>query len=144
MEPQVQPLEAKVFYCTSPHYEACVDQGQQVMKDGHTARINENYLKFTPIGNQYNGIHFGMVSTADPQQIEFIEREIAKGNPDFMTPQMFKEAITPAEMKVQQLREQAAGMQRELVMSNKLIEDLRQKNPALYAQLSKNQVEQPA
>lgn len=146
METQIQnptpaspPLpETKQYYCKSSHYQACINPGQSLVSNGTVTRIGEKHVAFTPCV-QAQGISIGVLSTDDPEVQAFLERELARGNPDFLDPQMFKEFITPAEQRVAEARGEAAKWQRELEMQNTLIADLATANPELYAKLVKQQ-----
>jgi outer membrane phospholipase A len=54
-----------------------------------------------------------------------------------MTIEQFMELTIPAEDKVKSLRQQQDEMRREMTMKNKILEDLANTNPTLYAQLTK-------
>lgn len=133
-EPKV--AESKTFYCKSPHYAACVNPGKEVLEGGVKSRFGEKQLEFTPTAGPDRKT-YGVIRTDDAEKIAFIEREIALGNPDFMTIEMFMEHTIPDKQKVETLRQQEEGLRRELGVRNQLLEDLAKSNPDLYNQLLK-------
>lgn len=128
----------KTFYCRSAHYSACINPGIEVLKEGRTGRFGEKHLSFTPAMGEDRKT-YGVLTTTDPEKIQWIEEQIAMGNPDFFTQEKFMEHVTPAEKRADQWQEAATAAMRELTNRNKLLEDLRTQNPELYAKLMAKQ-----
>ncbi len=128
--------ESKTFFAIAPHYAACVNPGKAVLENGIKATFGEKYLEFSPTSGPDKKT-YGVVSTDDPEKIAWIEKEIAKGNDDLMTPEQFYERTTPSEVKIRALRNQQEEVQRKLGVQNQILADLQSTNPELYNKLTK-------
>ena len=133
-----QQVTPKTFYCVSPHYAACVNPGTEVFKEGKVSRFGEKHLTFSPMLAP-DRRNYGVMTTSDPEKIQWIEEQIAQGNPDFFTPDTFFEHTTPPEEKARQWKEAATASMRELQVRNKLLEDLRERSPEVYAKVMEKQ-----
>lgn len=123
--------ETKTYYAVAAHYAACVNPGKTVLQDGMKSTFGEKHIEFSPTAGPDKKT-YGVASTEDPEKIAWIEREIANGNPDLMTPEQFFERTTPDEIKIKQLRNEQERITRELHVKNKILEDLASNNPELY------------
>lgn len=128
--------ESKTFFAIAPHYAACVNPGKSVLESGIKATFGEKYLEFSPTSGPDKRT-YGVVTTDDPEKIAWLEKEIARGNDDVMTPEQFYERTTPSEVKIRALRNEQEAAKRELHVKNQIIADLQANNPELYAKLTK-------
>lgn len=133
---QVQETPLKTFYSMAAHYAACINPGKAVLEGGVKAVFGEKHIEFCPAAGPDKKT-YGVISTDDPEKIAWVEKQIASGNRDLMTIEQFMELTIPAEDKVKLLRQQQEETRRELTMKNKILEDLANTNPQLYAQLTK-------
>jgi hypothetical protein len=129
--------ESKTFFAVPPHYVACVNPGKAVLEGGIKATFGEKYLEFSPTSGPDKKT-YGVITTDDPEKIAWLEKEIARGNDDLMTPEQFYDRTTPSEVKIRALRNEQEAAQRKLGVQNQILADLQSANPELYNKLVKS------
>jgi len=115
-------VEAKTFYSRSAGMMISIDPSPAVY-DLQGRKVSDGpgrVVSFTAAGKNH-----GVLTTKDPGAIEYIERQMAEGNPDFLTPEEFVKENTPPETRVAAAEDKLAAAQRQIQEQNKLIESLR-------------------
>lgn len=115
-----ETVERKTFYSTAAHLQLHVNNGQQVMKNGAVEQHGEKLVEFAPLALG-NGATFGVLSTNDPEVIEYVERQMATGRNDLLTAEQYLERSLSPEEKLSIERKAHRETERKLEESNRLL-----------------------
>ena len=133
------PVEKKTFFCLRPHYQVCIKHGENMLTpNGKMARLGEKHLEFSPTAGP-DKKSYGVITTSDPDKLEWLERQIANGNDEIMTMAQFQIHTTPAEERAAAWERIAQENKRQLGHTNQLLEDLKVQNPEVYKALTAKQ-----
>jgi hypothetical protein len=132
-------VEAKTYYSRNPRYQACIRVGRLVVgPDGVPLRLDGKYVEFGPPGNVMpGGKTFGMLTTDDPEQIAWLDKQLQDGNMDFLTPEQYNIAIKSPEQRIEEQSQEIEGLSRKLELQNQLLADLARKNPQMFEDIAK-------
>lgn len=119
MEVQVQ----REYYSTSRGLVLHPNPGKPIMQNGQLSseRAGEKIIQFHEFGD------FGRYITDDPEEIAFLDQQIAKGRNDILTPDLYNDRVTPDSVKIDALRRAHGENERRLTEQNKLIQELQAK-----------------
>lgn len=119
---QAQATERKTFYSRSAGLTISINpQGSTFDKEGKLIKYNGKLVSFSPAGSKY-----GVLTTNDPDAIEYIERQLAEGNPDYLTPEDFVRESTPADVRANQMETELSKAHRIIEEQNALLTKLRE------------------
>lgn len=120
---EVQEQVQREYYSTSRGLVLHPNSGKSVMQNGQLSseRQGEKIIQFHEFGD------FGRYVTSDPEEIAFLDTQIARGRSDIMTPDVYNDKITPDEIKISALRRAYSDSERRISEQNKLIQELQQK-----------------
>lgn len=120
---EVQEQVQREYYSTSRGLVLHPNFGKPVMQNGQLSseRQGEKIIQFHEFGD------FGRYVTSDPEEIAFLDTQIARGRSDIMTPDVYNDKITPDEIKISALRRAHSDSERRISEQNKLIQELQQK-----------------
>lgn len=118
METAVQ--EQREFYSTSRGLVLHAKPGKPIIQNGilSSEREGEKIIQFQEFGD------FGRYVTSDPEEIAYLEAQIAKGRTDIILPADYNERITPDHVKVATLKNAHDVQSRLITEQNKLIQEL--------------------
>lgn len=119
----VQEQVQREYYSTSRGLVLHPNAGKPVMQNGQLSseRAGEKIIQFHEFGD------FGRYLTNDPEEINFLDQQIAKGRSDILTPETYNDRVTPDGVKIDALRRAHNENARQLTEQNKLIQELQAK-----------------
>lgn len=119
----VQEQVQREYYSTSRGLVLHPNAGKSVIQGGiiSTERQGEKIVQFHEFGE------YGRYLTSDPEEIKFLDEQIAKGRNDIFTPDVYNERITPDHVKIATLRNAHDANARQITEQNKLIQELQAK-----------------
>jgi hypothetical protein len=116
---QTEAVEPRTYYSRVRALSLHAALGKKVLSDGEVVRLGEKVVEFQPINAEH-----GQYVTDDPEVIAYLEKRV-KEKGDVMTTEQYNEAITPAQVKIDYLRDKVSAQDRLIEEQNRLIASLR-------------------
>ncbi len=117
-ETETQPVAAKTYFSTARNMMMHISAGTKSPLGTVGDRAGEKIAQFMQVGD------FSRYVTDDPETIAYLDKQIASGRDDLLTPEQYQDRITPDHVKLNA----KDTLIRQLTEKNRLMQEIMDRN----------------